>query len=1073
MKYFLPLFFIFFSANTYAQSFDTEFGKNRVQYNDDFKYWNRYETDNFITYWYGKSKMIARTVMPLAEMDHADIQSLIEHRVNDKLQILVYSDIADLKQSNIGSESSFTSKTGQTKIAGNKMFVYFDGDHQHLRKQIREGIASVYINAMMFGTGIQEIVQNAVLLDLPDWFKVGLVSFAGSHWDELIEDELRELVAREEDYLEFDNLVEDHPRVAGHSMWYYISQNYGKSSISNILYLNRISRSFENSLNYTLNTTPEKLYEEWQSFYRRKYELEDGLWDKREDQLVVTKNKKYVPISTFSYDKTGTNIAYAYNNLGKIRIDVLNLERRKSKTVFKYGSKNNLQETDFNYPLISWHENGDLSIIYEHRDRIYLKKILFDKDEEIEQVLPEDFHRVYSMDAMDDRFYIFTANTDGFSDIYKYDAKYRNFERITTDYFDDLDASLGEINDKKGIVFSSNRKQNHIFPESFDTILPIDDFDIFFYDLETNDGSLMKLTNTPLDNERYPKVRNNEVYFLSNGSGIINQYKLNVENNNVIALTNESRNLIRHDVDGDAEESVRLLYDHNAYQLYRGKNLEPREVPVTDYRKAMVSFDKNKEEALVIVKEEQEVEEVPKGMFFMSEFEDPSEIEPIEEEDLYQNFEKENVKIFKRDNEDFVFPKYVHSRTIAAGLKFRLDNFVTKADNEVLFEGLETFSGDRTELGQAALGILLKATIKDLFEDYVIEGGVRLPTSFDGSEYFVTFENKKKLLDRKFILYRKSQSLDPLENDFSFTNSKKQSLLGMYQVKYPFDVYTSLRATAMLRFDKFFYKSTDQATFESPFVHEKRIGLKVEYIFDNTLEKNYNTLHGTRYKFYVEVLNQFNFELADGINIDLNQGFTGAIGVDARHYIPVLGKSVLALRGTAAGSFGSKPMLYMLGGVNNWLIPQFDNSIPVAEREFSLKTYVPHLRGFDYNIRNGTSYALANVELRVPIFRYFLKRGRGVSFFRNMQVVFFGDAGTAWYGNGPFSDENPINTTNISAPPTLELEIQYYRDPLVIGYGAGIHTTLLGYFIKLDYARGIETRKVGDGKFYLSMGLDF
>ncbi|MEZ5049622.1 MAG: hypothetical protein R2766_08230 [Saprospiraceae bacterium] len=171
-KYLALVLAVFCFSFIQAQSFDTEFGKNRVQYNDDFKYWSRYETASFITYWYGKSKMVARTVMPLAEMDHSEIQSIIEHRINDKIEILVYSDLSDLKQSNIGSEQSFTSITGQTKIVGNKMFVYFDGDHQHLRQMIREGIATVYINAMIFGSDIQEIVQNAVLLNLPPWYRV-------------------------------------------------------------------------------------------------------------------------------------------------------------------------------------------------------------------------------------------------------------------------------------------------------------------------------------------------------------------------------------------------------------------------------------------------------------------------------------------------------------------------------------------------------------------------------------------------------------------------------------------------------------------------------------------------------------------------------------------------------------------------------------------------------------------------------------------------------------------------------------------------------------------------------------
>lgn len=179
-----------------AQSINTNFGKNRVQYNDDFDSWFEYETENFIVYWYGKGRNIAQTVIQLAELDHDEIQQILEHRINDKIEIIVYLDLTDLKQSNIGYEETFLNSTGKTKIVGNKMFVHFDGNHQNLRKTIREGIASVYINSILLGSNLQEIVQNAILLNLPDWFREGLISYIGTEWDYEIDDELRDILAQ-------------------------------------------------------------------------------------------------------------------------------------------------------------------------------------------------------------------------------------------------------------------------------------------------------------------------------------------------------------------------------------------------------------------------------------------------------------------------------------------------------------------------------------------------------------------------------------------------------------------------------------------------------------------------------------------------------------------------------------------------------------------------------------------------------------------------------------------------------------------------------------------------------------
>ena len=176
-----------------AQALQETFGKNRIQYHDDFDDWWQYETDNFITHWYGKAREVGISTMQLAEYDYYDIQNILEHRINDKIEILVYTDQTDVKQSNLGESEAFNSQTGRTTVAGNKIFVYFDGDHLNLRKQIRQGIAQVYLDAILFGSNLQEFVQNTVSLKVPAWYKEGLISFIGDEWNETIDSRLREL----------------------------------------------------------------------------------------------------------------------------------------------------------------------------------------------------------------------------------------------------------------------------------------------------------------------------------------------------------------------------------------------------------------------------------------------------------------------------------------------------------------------------------------------------------------------------------------------------------------------------------------------------------------------------------------------------------------------------------------------------------------------------------------------------------------------------------------------------------------------------------------------------------------
>jgi hypothetical protein len=79
----------------------------------------------------------------------------------------------------------------------------------------------------------------------------------------------------------------------------------------------------------------------------------------------------------------------------------------------------------------------------------------------------------------------------------------------------------------------------------------------------------------------------------------------------------------------------------------------------------------------------------------------------------------------------------------------------------------------------------------------------------------------------------------------------------------------------------------------------------------------------------------------------------------------------------------------------------------------------------------------------------------------------------AWHGLSPTGPDNPLNSVTISRPPAVEIDVEYFRDPLVMGFGAGVRTTLLGYFVKLDYAWGVETRIVQEPRVYFSIGTDF
>lgn len=1063
-----------------SQSIDTRFGKNRVQYHDDFDVWDKYETENFIIHWYGKARNIAKAVIPMAEYYHDEIVDVLEHRMNDKIQIVIYLDISDLNQSNIGNDDTWTSRSGETKIIGNKMFVYFDGNHQNLRTQIKEGIASVYLSSMLFGSNFQEIVQNAVLLNLPEWYEKGIISYAGSNWDLEIEDELRDIWARDNDYHTFKKLANDHPRVAGHSMWYFISQYYSPTAIPNILYLAKIARDLEESFVYVLSENEKTIYSEWSNFFTEYFAGENTRYTAPPANLKIDlQNKDFVPVSKMRISPDARFLAYAYNDIGKSRVVIREIASGEEKTVFKNGYKNALQETDYNYPVFAWNQNSqELIIGYEHRDVIKLRKTNIVDGRYVEQVIPENIHRIYEIDFIDEETYLFNATTAGYSDLFTYNPVKRVITSLTNDFYDDLDARIVTYQGEKGILFVSNRPNNLLQELEMDTILPLGNFDIFFYNLSSD--NLIQITETDNQSERYPMMadQGDRIVYINDASGIRNTFTTDPFSGRGYAVSNLDRNIIIHEHSAISNIYYYSLYRSGSYEVYKNENKDWSKPVTTSYTPLKRKINEVVEVLIPLLPQVKPEEEIQDGFKFISRFEDPENVPEIRDQANQINIFQDIVNM-----DDILgvgsskIEEFNSARVTASRLTFKLDNFTTKMDNSVLFEGLESYTGEPDQLDHNPTGLLVKATMKDIFEDYSLEGGVRIPTTFDGSEYFLVLDDKKDLIDKRYAIYRKVHTDFSSDNLFPQRQSKKNSLLGMFQLKYPFDVYRSVRMTSTLRFDKFYFQSAENTTFSSPITNEKRLGLKLEYIYDNTIDIDDNIKHGTRYKAYVEGINRFNFQLTDGFNIDPSEAFTTIFGFDFRHYIPFLEHSLIALRGSAATSFGSEKMMYYLGGVNGWLFQKFNNNTPVPGGDFAFKTGINQMRGFDYNIRNGSSYALVNTELRVPFIKYITGRNVKSGFFRNLQIVGFFDAGTAWHGSSPFDRDNPINTQTITSTadgvPIVEVTVDYFRDPLVMGYGAGLRTKILGYNLKFDYAWGIETRKVQKPKFYFSIGTDF
>ena len=183
----------------------------------------------------------------------------------------------------------------------------------------------------------------------------------------------------------------------------------------------------------------------------------------------------------------------------------------------------------------------------------------------------------------------------------------------------------------------------------------------------------------------------------------------------------------------------------------------------------------------------------------------------------------------------------------------------------------------------------------------------------------------------------------------------------------------------------------------------------------------------------------------------------------------------LALRFAGSTNTGSARLVYFMGGVDNWINAKFDRGMMVdPTQNYTYQTLATSMRGFRQNIRNGNSFVLFSGELRVPIVQLLVGHKLSWNLLNSLQLNLFGDFGTAWTGFTPYSPNNCLYTRIIDNGP-IHAEVKRQVDPCVGGFGIGARFSILGYFLRFDYAWGVEDWHIDNkkGMFMFSLGTDF
>ncbi len=1080
------------------------FGKNRVQYNDFL--WTFYRFKNFDTYFYVGGDELATYTGRTADAEIADIEKMFDYSIKGRFQFIIYNKLGDLKQSNIGLEGDeqLTNTGGLTHIIGNKVLLYFDGDYRHFREQIRGGVAQVMINQLMFGGSIKDRLQSAVLLNLPEWYVQGLIEYVAKGWDFEQDNRMRDGILSNK-IRRFNRFAGEQPEFAGHSLWNYVVETYGISSVSNLLYMTRINRNIESGFIYVLGADLKQLSANYIDYYQRQYLDDDKERSLPSAKPIYSSRKPNRVVSQVKVSPDGTKVAFATNNLGKYRVYLYDSRRKKIKRIARGGYKSINQATDVSFPVLAWHPTGRfLTMIKEKKGKMWMTYLKFDK-RKVKRETNKFFYFEKVLDfsyAANGQNIVMSAIQKGQSDIFTFNTRTKQYQQLTHDYWEDRNPRF--VMGDKYIAFSSNRVDDTLHNSNFkayDFASVHGNADIFLYDYLNKASVLTRLTNTPTADETQPMMSDSTHFtFLSDENGITNRYAATLDSTiafvdttihyryviNAAPQSNYARNVIQHDINYAATryaehfttKGKNLVYlsatpsvDLQTILTLKNTRLRDKGIKATgNIPPPRIRYESK--EITSSAPTSPDTTKTSNGKIdinnyqFQSEF--PTKKKKVEEKsDAAKNApiitgatttdSSSGGGIALPDTSAYLLPKKRNY-----DVAFTANALLTQLDFTMSNESYQAFTG--SPYFDPGLNLLLKITVNDLFDDYRITGGFRPAFNLNSNEYYLSWENFKHRLDKQITFTRQArEELD--ENTLYYKKTHTHEI--KYRIKYPFNELSRFGMNLGFRSDRIVVLSTESPSLKTPNTYNYWGSLHTEYVYDNTFSTGVNLYNGMRYKIFAELFKQ----------IDKKKTTMCVLGADFRTYTKLHRQIIWANRLAASTSFGSQKIVYYLGSMDDVIVPlpseNFNYPVPdKPEQHYAFQANATNVRGFIQNVRNGNSFAVFNSEIRVPIFRYIFNKPIRSDILNTFQVIGFTDAGTAWSGNSPYNKDNPFYTTVYPGNP-VTVTVTRNVEPFVIGYGFGLRARILGYFIRSDWAWGIDDKKVGDRIFYLSIGLDF
>jgi len=1126
-----------FAEQALAQFF--VFGKNRVQY-EAFD-WRYIETEHFDIYYYDeKNYHLAQFTAESVESGLRQLMQDFDHTLTDRIPVIIYDSHSDFSQTNVVPlPIDAQGIGGVTDKLQNRMTQPFMGDYVDFRRTLQHELLHAFVNDMYYGGTLQSMMRSNIQLQMPLWFEEGLAEYLALGWDTQTDMYMRDAVLH--NYLpSLAQLGGYFSYRGGQAFWNFIEEEYGRSKITEILQRLRQTRSVATALTQSTGLSIEELGQRWNDALQRRYFPEvSERQPLREVATLISEQREFGTYNTSpAITPQGDRIAFISNrrgaSIGANVFDVVVVDATTGqglKTLIRGEDSPMFEELNILNPNLAWSPDGTrLALSAKSDGRFNLAIVEYESGE-------MQMYQFPSIDAMasvawspDGTKIAFDGNIGGYQSIFVFDMENQELSNLTRDVFTDREPAWGS--DSETIYFVSNRGDRlragqHL--AGYSILQHEFAYQTDIYSIRLGSNRINRLTNTLYANETQPTLTDDgRLVLVSDQNGIPNIYEYNFDNRSLTPLTNVRTGVMQISISADgsrlAFNALNEGYNHlylmrNPFDQRMDQELSPNywaerrvtesifeRVPATRFAKEMI--ERRQRGNLVMMQDPVEID-LPHISDVIDTDSEEDEETVTEEESLAdeEGVSEEESDTTEVESAPIDFRNYVFGEAVVEDTTLRLrdDPQQFRPTENITEDGRYqprryrlTFAPDITyAAGQVDTyyggSAFVMISLSDLFGNHRLGLGTDLVFDLRYSDYVFQYGYYRNRTNYLVNVFHQAQNYQTYFGELLRFRTYGAGL----EMQYPFNRFerldyglswigisrdfSSIRGLGQADLD------TDNSSFFYP---------QVTYTADYTLQSFLTPAAGSRYSLRLS---------GSPPGLPDSPVFASLLG-DYRRYVNLGARYTLALRGSAASSFGPDSQTFFMGGMLGWINQRWsDNDIPFDRLADTFFTQpATPLRGHEFNTLYGNKFALVNAEFRFPLFAAVLPGPIPLLPLYNITGLAFMDAGAAWgfdinysrftdqQGNSIVFHQKPAGLqfrvaeqeqvmlnpqTGLpreGSPQEGDIEATYLDGDILIGAGFGLRTILLGLPFRYDIGWAYERSGFRSSPIhYFSIGIDF